>query len=276
MAFWRWATMDSCNPFSTRFWHWGNLFGNSRFEQVQRLKQEKLVDLLNQVEFNHPANANSQIICPLTNKPIVEPVITIEGVVYEKYALLRRIKAYYDVPGSNIFLTREDVYDFTELLGVLQFAKYRKAHYESELQHWLLKLNQAITNVKHSLSHPSIFICPLSKRKIKSAVITGEGRVYDEEAIKGYFESTGNDFDPIDGTPLSIDSIIPFHRFNESICYYKNYVAESADNFSKVVDKALDAVVLGIDFAQSFFSAPQYIEEDGALMQKPGMNFKLT
>ena len=79
MAFWRWSTMDSINPFKIQFWSFGNLFGQSNFEKVEALKRQKIKSLLNQIKFSHPKNSTSIISCPLTNKAIVNPVITIEG-----------------------------------------------------------------------------------------------------------------------------------------------------------------------------------------------------
>lgn len=275
MAFWRFAMMDSCNPFCLRFWHWGNLFGESRYERVQILKEAKLSELISQVEFSHPELEGSQVLCPITREPIEEPVITIEGVVYEKYALIDRMKTFYDVPGSTVSLRRDDIYDFDELIGVLEFAEQRIKYYESCVHALGIKINQALLQLKQSVSYPAIFMCPLSKRKIKQAVITSEGRIYDEEAIKGYLESTGHDFDPIDGSPLNINSIIPFHELNEAICFYKNFLAESADRVSNFIDKTVDFGLDVLDFAQTFFGPPTYIEEEGELIQKPGMDFKV-
>ncbi len=268
--------MDSCNPFTLRFWHVGNLFGISRNEKVQVLKEKKLDALFTQIELSHPEQASSQILCPLTNQPIQEPVITVEGIVYEKYALIMRLNAFYDVPGAKQSLTREDIYDFKELIGVLEFSQLRIKYYQAQTQLWITKINQVLLNIKQSLNYPNIFLCPLSNQKIQSAVITSSGRIYEEEAIKGYLESTGNNFDPIDGTPLCANSLVPFHPLNESICFYRNFVAESAVKVAKVVDKALDFMVVGIDFAHSFFEAPTYIEEEGEVIEKPGMSFNLV
>tara|TARA_B110000879_G_scaffold211235_1_gene303315 strand:+ start:1501 stop:2337 length:837 start_codon:yes stop_codon:yes gene_type:complete len=274
MAFWRWATMDSWDPFCLRFWRWGNVFSQSDCELVETLRDAKLTDLLSQIEFSHPEQDASQILCPLTNQPIIEPVISIEGIVYEKYALLRRIAAFNDVPGTDRQLSKQDVYDFKALIGVLQFAQQRRLNYQAKIRSWLEAIQQILVSKKVSVKYPKLLLCQLSNRRIKSAVITANGRIYDEDAITGYFETTGNDCDPIDGTPLRLSSLVPFHKFDEYVYLYRNLAVESADKVAKAVDKTLDILLTGIEFAHGFFESPTLINAQGQTIAKPGMDYR--
>jgi len=258
-----------------RFWHWNNLFGQSNFELLEVLKVNKLAQLYRQVEFSHPKHVNATINCPLTNQPIVEPVISIEGVIYEKAAINQRILLFDDVPGSDLALTTFDLTSFDALIGVLQYSKIRIADYFKAESQLIKSAQIAVGSKETPLNYHKIFICPLSKRLIDKAVITPQGRVYDFEAIKGFLETTGQKHDPIDGSPLSLETLEPFRSFSDNLALYQNPIADSKFQANQFVDNSLKAFGTGASFIGSLFSAAPLIEDKGQLIPKPSMSFQL-
>lgn len=275
MAFWRLSTMDSWNPFTLTFWGWGNLFGQTRVELFEILKSKKLSEVMLQTEFTHPKNSNFLMLCPLTNEPIIEPVISIEGVVYEKSAFERRIAAYNDVPGSRLSLTSSDVCSFNALIAALQYATCIRDNYLIKEKALLKASEVAVVSHEKTLHYHKTFTCPLSKKLIDIPVITPQGRVYDLESIKGYLESTGKQYDPIDGTSLCLDSLEPFPEFATNLALYRNPVADTKVKAVHLIDKSVKALETGMDFVGSFFSRPLISNQDGQLVPKPGMDYSL-
>ena len=273
MAFWRRLTMDSWDPFSWSFWHWRNLFSESKTELFERLKAEKFEMLLTQIEFSHPRQLISNILCPLTNEPIKVPIISIEGTIYEKQAFEKRILAFSSVPGSTLSLTLRDVSSFDQLIGVLDFVRQRNEKYFKIEKQKIALAKLALKNQVQASKHPAIFICPLSKRLIHSPMISPLGRVYELEAIKAYFETTKVLKDPIDGSPLCFESLEPFHAFKTQLSLYENPMAEAKMQAKALFSKSINALEKGADFINSFFKPAMLQDQEGRIMPKPGMDY---
>ncbi len=275
MAIWRWSTMDCWNPFSRRFWHWGNLFNESHLERIAQIKLNVITALFKQIQFSHPKQEQAKISCPLTHEPIRHPVITLEGRVYEKYALLQRIAGFNGLPGNQGHLTLHDVYDFNELNGVLEYAKARQLRYEQKEQALIQLAMETAMRPDIGLQYAEVFTCPLSKRLINNPVISPKGRVFDKEAIVGYFESTGAQHDPIDGSPLVLTALLPFNEYRSYLSLYRNKAAEMGEHAIQVANHGVDIVRDGLEFIGSFFHAPKIPGEDVDPISRPGMRFTL-
>lgn len=256
MAFWRWSTMDTHNPFTLRFWHWGNLFGTSQGENIQQRKQAAITNLYNRIRLSNPNHPDANVRCPLTEKVIEHPAITNQGIVYEKYALLSRLSISNRIPGSLYPISPKDVYDFKELNGVLAYAHQRQTHY---LASYKKHLSDASSALNRELSHQyaSIFVCPLSNRLMKNCVITPHGRIYDKDAILAYLEQTGTrGVDPIDGLPLSKSCLVDFSDFNQYLMLYRNKFAELLEEAYAKSTHFADVVGTGLSFFASLLTVP--------------------
>lgn len=275
MAFWRLRTMDSWNPLTWRFWQWGNLFSLSRYEHIEQLKYKIIDKLYQKIKYTHPLQADSKIECPLTHEAITHPVLTEDGQIFDKYALLQRISAYDTIPGCSRKLTAGDVYDFKELDGILKFVKLRHSAYLAKEQELLALAQQALAHRDTRLQYHSVFTCPLSGRLIRSPVITPAGRVYDAEAINGYFETTNKHYDPIDGSPLLPSSLRVFETFADYLSMYRNKPAELSEQAGELMVGTVNSVVKGFEFIGSFFSRPKIKDEQGELIPRPRMDFRL-
>lgn len=275
MALWRWFTMDTRNPFALRFWTWGNLFGQSQYERVKLLKQEIYQRLYDQIRFSQPNHINASIVCPLTHQSIIHPVITPEGLIYEKYALKRRLAAYDSVPGTEKHLTKDDIYEFNEITGLIKFAEQRKETYQKKVAKLVETAQKVSLKSDKSFQYAGIFTCPLSNKLIRQPVITPVGRVYDYESIKGYLEISGSRYDPIDGTSLTVESLSTNENYENYLKMYHNRAAEFGEQVADVVNNAIQSVQLGVEFIGGFFSKPQIPDEQGKLITRPGMDFKI-
>lgn len=265
MAFWRWQTMDTWSPFSFKFWRWGNLFGQSEFERITQLKKTLTQGLYRKVVLTTPLQPISALICPLTQKPIENPVLTSEGVIYEKFDLLKRIAAYNDVPGSYTKPSRDQIHDFPELKGVIQFARYRKTLFAEKKAEALRRAHEASHHQLLSFEYPAVFTCPLSKQLLKEPVITPEGRVYDREAIVGYLQHTQKNYDPLDGTPLQITSLVAFDELSPLLMLYRNRLAELTVNTKRVWGKTLTKLTQGLEAVSLLFSPSPSKEEQESI-----------
>ena len=139
---------------------------------------------------------------------------------------MRRIAAFNNVPGSNNRLTRDDIYEFKGLNAILKYAKSKRDVYFKTEQEILSEAQKIAATKASSTNQASLFICPLSKQYIKEPVISPLGRVYEKESIQAYFQTTSNEFDPIDGTPLRIDSLVEFEEFELYLETYSNNLAK--------------------------------------------------
>ncbi len=273
MAFWRWSTMDTRNPFKFKFWNFANLFGQSDLEKISALKIQKLKTLNDQIKFSHPTKSQSTIICPLTNKHIVNPVITIEGKIYEKYALLRHIAKFDKVAGSNMRITRDDIYEFKGLKVILEYAQSRLDLYLNKELAILKNAEEIITRQSFNIEHAKLFICPLSKKLINKPVITPMGRVYEKESIRAYLEITSNNSDPVDGSPLCLDSLVAFNEFEICLVRYKNNPADFKIQVGDVLHDAIDGIKTGANFLGDFFVKPKIPTDEGKMIPRPSMAF---
>lgn len=256
MAFWRWATMDSWDPFSRRFWTWGNLFGQSEREYVTEVKQTAYHTLYQMISFSAPEASQSQLVCPFTRRPIQEAVVIREGLVFEKTALLRRIATGGSIPGITRTLTAEGVYDYPELKGLLDYAKARVELYNEAKASALNQARLAVAEKDYHLSYADIFRCALSKKLIKEPMLSPTGRVFDREAITAYFEKTNRNCCPVDGTPLKLSSLTLFEEMETLLALYSNRIADTKVQAKGYAKQTSNAVDVCLDFIGGIFSKP--------------------
>ena len=72
-----------------------------------------------------PVELLSLIHCPITLEPIREPVITPQGIVFEKQALIEWVKKTGTCPMTREKLTTRDIKAFDPKKGASQYTEVR-------------------------------------------------------------------------------------------------------------------------------------------------------
>lgn len=194
------------------------LFKFSKFFSFERLPEEialKKNEYLRKAQIEaheaHPLSEPSSLYCPISFQPFKQPVITKKGFVYEKAKIQSWILKNPSDPLTREILLFEDLYPFSELKNIVSIFESRKNEF---LKHQKQLVKRAFTIAHQHLfdKDPDLFICPLSKKIIKEAVISSDGMVYDKSAL-------GNSV-----TNLGFANHVPFDEFQQQInvfLYYK-------------------------------------------------------
>ena len=108
---------------------------------------------------------------------------------------------------------------------------------------------------------------------MKSAVITPSGRIYDRETITAYLEVKGNDRDPFDRTPLTLDLLREYKEFSSLLSQYENPIAKVVERTKTLTKDTLKAGKVSIKFVGSLFHKKQVINQNGEVVTLKGMKF---
>lgn len=252
MAFWRPSTMDSWNIFSSYFWRFSNLFGQSNIEAVQIAKTKRLKEFQDEVLANAPDAANSKIICALSGYTIENAYIAPTGHLFEVAAANKMFEKHiFIVPNDedcNHRFYEKDLYPFPELDNAIKNFNARKKNYEQAKKDYLNTAEKTLwyQNETWLSAHPKIFICPLSKKLIKEPVLTPDGKLFDKKAIIEKLTK--------DNKEEEICRLLPFPEFGQKLREYdtilatiSNQVAEIGKGISKATKKTTSAVT-GISY----------------------------
>lgn len=215
MAFWRPNTMDSWNPFSSRFWTWGNLFQISRYERVLDLQASYL-----KAHYHHLETERFSakfLKCSLSENYFKDPVMTPEGKVYERTNIERHLKHYESAPGSGEKINLNDLYPFPALLDTIDTFMESIASQKSTKAYFLSKARLAINGKKE---YADVFKCGKTGQPIQKAVLTSDNKLCDLKAVTRHYQTLNQ--------AEKISSVTPFPEFN----YYLNIHLERQRSLS--------------------------------------------
>ncbi|WP_019215319.1 U-box domain-containing protein [Legionella tunisiensis] len=101
------------------------------------------------------------------------------------------------------------------------------------------------------IANPTLFLCPISKKRIKEPVITAAGKIYDKQTLKQYLQQTDN-LDET-GCRLTMTDVVDFPEFQEKMTRHAFYLSQA----QKInMDAKSDLIVVNSNNSiYSFFNA---------------------
>ncbi len=234
MAFWRPMTMDSWNPFSPMFWSIGNLFGQSIIETLESVKSRRHTEIHELIEITNPEKVADELNIlrdPFTHERLGEDtVITVEGVIYNRETLVKRLLLDKTVPGSSIPLENHLFIPFPELNAELDYITHRLQAYRDKKYKIILAAVKALGVDKSVLAvnHPDVFRCAYSGMLMETPVITPQGVVVDERVMTRFFREGGH-ICKVTGVPISQGAIEPFPELARQLREYDSLLANVKD-----------------------------------------------
>ena len=133
--------------------------------------------------------------CPLTKELLQNPVVTPEGISYERAALEAR--------GEDL----SKVYENRALKSIVMEAiEYRSSSSLKRLQHSVLQFSQQLMNEYHR-PLPDAYYCPITLGLIHVPVIDPEGYTYERVAIENWIRCNGAS--PVTRQPIAIEDLYP-------------------------------------------------------------------
>jgi hypothetical protein len=165
-------------------------------------KTETSASRLDSISSNHndqqapPPPFPKAFYCPITEKVLVDPVVTPEGVSYERAAL-----------GDDI--PTEKLYDNRALNSIIdETVEYKTSSALKRLQLSVLQFSQQLITIPgYHRPLSDGYYCPITLSLIHVPVIDPEGYSYEKTAIENWIRYNGAS--PVTRRALSIDELVP-------------------------------------------------------------------
>lgn len=133
--------------------------------------------------------------CPLTKELLQNPVVTSDGISYERAALEAR--------GDDL----SKVYENRALKSIItETVEYRTSSGLKRLQHSVRQFSQQLINEYHR-PLPDSYYCPITLGLIHVPVIDPEGYSYEKVAIENWIRCNGAS--PVTRQPIAIEELYP-------------------------------------------------------------------
>ncbi|MFW2570783.1 U-box domain-containing protein [Legionella sp. 29fVS95] len=173
----------------------------------------------------HPASAPQPLICPISLQLMTEPVYTPTGYVYDKKNILKALATNPTDPQNRAPLKPSNLKPLPGLLDAIKIFTERQTSY-LEIKKQLISQASDLAYANPPSANPALFLCPISKKRIKEPVLTAAGKIYDKQALKQYLHETGN-LDET-GCRLTMADVIDFPEFQEKMKRHAFYLTQAS------------------------------------------------
>lgn len=210
-------------PFKLSFWDGPKV----QREELKAKKDAYFNSVKLELAVTNPANPPRSLRCPIGLGLLKNPVITKWGNVYSHDAIKKHLKKNKLDPLNIMPLEVDEVFEFSELDSLIQDY--------IEIQRKYLRQKESKLSDARKIAHngvfqdPELFICPISNKMITAAMLSADGKVYDESSLKeaNYLTPVFNDAGgKIKEEKFTSDYFEPFHAFTQQINLFEIYRAE--------------------------------------------------
>jgi hypothetical protein len=130
----------------------------------------------------------SDFLCPISRKIMTDPVVTVQGVSFQREAILKLLETRSTCPVSGTTLLPSSLCTNTRLQWKIRYWKSKNDPVEQEEE-------------KEEVAPPQRFLCPLTSMIMQDPVTVREGHTYERAALSSFIEKYG-EISPYSTKPL--------------------------------------------------------------------------
>lgn len=196
-------------PFSTLFISYFFQDGS-----LKRTHQIQASEFARKTMSNHPID----FICPLSQKVMLDPVQSPEGVSFERDAITKVLAFRSVCPVNGTPLRLESLRTNAKLQWMIRFWQLKIGNGEN-------RYNGEEENRKHEI-FPRRFLCPLTRDVMTGPVTIREGANFEKLALLQYMDKHG-EISPISREPLGRPCFYPNQKLAAEIRHYTMDIEEA-------------------------------------------------
>ncbi len=196
-------------------------WSDSNKKSIETQKKEYLAYAEKEAMTSPPNDVPRSLRCSIGFELISDPVITLDGKVYERKNILKQIQLQKRDPYTTKALSAADLYPFTELFQPIQTFAVRQKAYLKIKQDLMIKA-RAIANGDSFHEFPSLFTCEKTHIMLNEPLLCMKnGKVYETKIIEDYLREHGQIEES--GERFTLDDYESFPAFGEQIKLYNFY-----------------------------------------------------
>jgi hypothetical protein len=130
----------------------------------------------------------SDFLCPISRKIMTDPVVTVQGVSFQRDAILKRLETHSTCPVTGTTLIASSLLTNTKLQWKILYWKSKNDPVEQEEE-------------KEEAAPLQRFLCPLTRTIMQDPVTIREGHTFERSALLNFIENYGK-ISPNSGKPL--------------------------------------------------------------------------
>jgi hypothetical protein len=159
-------------------------------------------------------NPPTDFLCPITKKLMKDPVLSVQGISFERAAILEWLDSHDCCPVRLTPLKAFSLRTNTKLQWEIRYWESKHLNDDEEEDH------QEISSESRHDTSIKRFLCPLNNQVMEDPVTTRDGHSYDRRVLLRFFQKHG-EISPFSGKPFREPSFYANKKLGWEIRHWK-------------------------------------------------------